>query len=194
MFPTRRGVLFLLLAAPLLGLGGWAPIWVWVAGGYLIIALGLLWLDWRMAGGVRRFSVTREHAERLSLGANNPVVVQVSQTRPSSIAVWVRDEAPEAFGGSPTVLQGELPERGVWKETYYLRPRRRGDYRFGDLNLRWRGPLGLIVRQSRIPYTDTVRVYPNLLDVQRYDLLLRRNRLQEMGLRNSTHVWRRDGL
>jgi uncharacterized protein (DUF58 family) len=30
-----------------------------------------------------------------------------------------------------------------------------------------------------------VKVYPNLLDVRRYDLLLRRNRLQEMGLRHS---------
>jgi uncharacterized protein (DUF58 family) len=32
---------------------------------------------------------------------------------------------------------------------------------------------------------EPVKVYPNLLDVRRYDLLLRRNRLQELGLRHS---------
>ena len=68
---------------------------------------------------------------------------------------------------------------------YYLRPLRRGDYRFGDISLRWRGPLGLVTRQGRVPAANPVKVYPNLLDVRRYDLLLRRNRLQEIGLRHS---------
>jgi uncharacterized protein (DUF58 family) len=66
-----------------------------------------------------------------------------------------------------------------------VHPLRRGDYQFGDLNLRWLGPLGLLVRQSRLPAADGVKVFPNLIDVRRYDLLLRRNRLQEMGLRHS---------
>jgi len=64
-------------------------------------------------------------------------------------------------------------------------PLRRGNYRFGNLTLRWLGPLGLLVRQARVASATDVKVYPNLLDVQRYDLLLRRNRLQEMGLRHS---------
>jgi uncharacterized protein (DUF58 family) len=58
-------------------------------------------------------------------------------------------------------------------------------YNFGNFSLRWQGPLGLLVRQARIQAAGSVKVYPNLLDVQRYDLLLKRNRLQEMGLRHS---------
>lgn len=64
-----------------------------------------------------------------------------------------------------------------------MRPLRRGDYRFEKINLRWRGPLGLVLRQGAVDLTEPVKVYPNLLDIRRYDLLLRRNRLQEMGLR-----------
>jgi uncharacterized protein (DUF58 family) len=68
---------------------------------------------------------------------------------------------------------------------YHVRPLRRGDYRFGRVNLRWCGPLGLVVRQGHVEAAEPVKVYPNLLDVRRYDLLLRRNRLQEMGLRHT---------
>jgi uncharacterized protein (DUF58 family) len=41
------------------------------------------------------------------------------------------------------------------------------------------------LRQAQIEATGPVKVYPNLLDVRRYDLFLRRNRLQEMGLRHT---------
>ncbi len=66
-----------------------------------------------------------------------------------------------------------------------MRPLRRGDYRFGNVNLRWYGPLRLVVRQGQIVAEEEAKVYPNLLDVRRYDLLLRQNRLQELGLRHA---------
>ena len=68
---------------------------------------------------------------------------------------------------------------------YTVHPLRRGDYEFGDHTVRWLGPLRLTVRQSHIAATAPVKVYPNPLNVRRYDLLLRRNRLQELGLRNT---------
>src|SRR5690606_14870605 len=66
-----------------------------------------------------------------------------------------------------------------------VRPLRRGDYAFGDINLRWPGPMQLVVRQGAIPAAVGVKVYPNLLDVRRYDLMMRQNRLQEIGLRHT---------
>jgi uncharacterized protein (DUF58 family) len=62
-------------------------------------------------------------------------------------------------------------------------PLNRGNYRFGDINLRWLGPLGLVIRQGQVKAAAAVKVYPNLLDIRRYDLLLRKERLREMGLR-----------
>jgi uncharacterized protein (DUF58 family) len=43
----------------------------------------------------------------------------------------------------------------------------------------------LVVRQGRVEAAGPVKVYPNLLDIRRYDLLLKQNRLQEMGLRQA---------
>ena len=42
-----------------------------------------------------------------------------------------------------------------------------------------------MLRQGKVEAAEPVRVYPNLLDVRRYDLLLNRNRLHEIGLRHS---------
>lgn len=78
-----------------------------------------------------------------------------------------------------------LAPRASAQLRYTVRPTRRGDYRFGDINLRWQGVLGLVLRQASFAAAASVAVYPNLLDIRKYDLLARRGMLQEMGLRRS---------
>ncbi len=185
MVPTFRGVLVLLIAAPIMALGTWLPHMEWVAWGYAFLALVMFAVDWRMAGSVVRFDVEREHDEKLSLGAENPIHLHLRNRSRYGAQFWLRDEAPEAFRIETRVLNGSVPPHGSWQGLYHVHPLRRGDYQFGNLTLRWRSPLGLIVRQARIPAEEQIKVYPNLLDVRRYDMLLRRNRLQEMGLRNT---------
>jgi len=183
--PTVRGILLLLTAAPIIAAGAWAPGLEWVGALYGLFCLALLVLDWATAGRPRRFEVSRQHDSKLSLGADNPIHIAVRNRSRRPTPIWLRDEAPEAFEIDRRILTGVAPAAGVWRDVYYVRPLRRGDYQFGDLNLRWRGPLGLTLRQARIPAAIPVKVYPDLLDVRRYDLLLRRNRLQEMGLRHT---------
>jgi uncharacterized protein (DUF58 family) len=185
MLPTLRGTLLLLLAAPLIALATWASAMQTIAALYALLVLALLALDWRLAGDVQRIVVTRQHDTKLSLGAENPISLTLRNPTRRTIAFWVRDEPPDAFQIEERILQGQLAPRQTWQSVYHVRPLRRGDYHFGDINLRWDGPLGLSVRQGRIPAAGPVKVYPNLMDVRRYDLLLRHNRLQEMGLRHS---------
>lgn len=185
MLLTNRGLLLLLLAAPLIALATWAPLLQWVAGAYLLLCLVLLLADYRGAGSLERLVVSRSHDSKLSLGADNPIQLSLRNRQPRPLTFWVRDEAPEAFQIERRIMQGSLPGRATWEGVYHVRPLRRGDYRFGDLNLRWQGPLGLVLRQGRAPAEQAVRVYPNLLDVRRYDLMLRQNRLQELGLRQA---------
>ncbi len=91
--------------------------------------------------------------------------------------------------GSPLRSDNPQPAFLAPRETvefrYHVRPPRRGDYSFGDLNLRWWGVLGLIVRQARYPARAPVKVYPNLLDIRKYELLARKGQLTEMGLRQT---------
>ena len=201
MQPTPRAVLLALFTAPVIALATWIPGMGWAALAYFALVLGLVGLDWYLAGSIRNFDLSRQHDTKLSLGAENPITLQLHYRGQRgalplrNVTFWLRDEPPETFivhldgENAPVtqapILPGQVKARQTWQGLYHVRPLRRGDYHFGDLSLRWRGPLGLVVRQGRAAAANPVKVYPNLLDVRRYDLLLRRNRLQEMGLRNS---------
>ncbi len=67
--------------------------------------------------------------------------------------------------------------------SYVTTPQARGDYQFGDIHVRGRSRLALSWWQWRLPATQSVQVYPNLLQVERYQLLARSDRLQEAGFR-----------
>ncbi len=58
---------------------------------------------------------------------------------------------------------------------YTLEPHKRGRHSLGKIHVRVQSPLGLFWRQYAIDQVDTVRVYPDVQAVRRYELLLRRN-------------------
>lgn len=182
---TRRAVLLLLITAPLIAASTWATVLGWVALGYFLVCAGLFALDYRLAEPLTRLEVTRGHQQKLSLGVENPITLTLHNRGRRTVTFWLRDEPPNEFKIESYIRDGQVLSRQAWQGRYMVVPRQRGDYRFGDLTLRWLGPLGLMMHQARIQAASNVKVYPNLLDVQRYDLLLRRNRLQEMGLRHS---------
>ena len=185
MFPTNRTLLLLLITAPLMALGAWLPFMEWVAWIYALFVIFMMYMDWRTAGEIRQFELMRDHDSKLSLGAENPIRLSLRNRSWRGFRFTVRDEPPEQFKIETRTMEGRVAPRGTWESVYHVRPLRRGDYQFGDLTLRWLGPLGLVIRQAKVDAKEPVKVYPNLLDVRRYDLLLKRNRLQEMGLRTT---------
>lgn len=188
MILTRRSILLLAGAALFLAGAAWLPLLYLAAGLYLFACALLLWTDWRLAGEIARFQVERRHDNRLSLGAYNTIRIHALNLGRRAVTLWVRDEPPDAFRLQGQVLSTVLLPRQAWQGSYAVMPLRRGDYRFGNLNLRWKGPLGLVIRQGRVAAAASVKVYPNLVDIRRYDLLLRKERLHEMGLRVSRHL------
>ncbi len=182
---TRRAILLLLITAPLIALATWLAVLIQAAFWYLLLCILLIIIDGRLAEPVQRIEIWREHQQKLNLGIENRIAIRLRNNGRRAIIFSLRDEPPDAFTVSQRVFEGACAPRQEWTGQYTVTPLNRGMYRFGSFTLRWQGPLGLLIRQQRVPAEAEVRVYPNLLDVQRYDLLLRRNRLQEMGLRHS---------
>ncbi|MBI1279403.1 MAG: DUF58 domain-containing protein [Anaerolineaceae bacterium] len=162
-----------------------------------IYAFGLLlitWLDRRSAGSAEQFSLERHNDQKLSLGVANPVTLEIDSRAVRPLTLIVRDEPP--IGMAITNTSEELKLKGVPggrlfispRETqnlpYHIRPVKRGDFQFGDLNLRWGGPIGLYVRQAVYKMSAPVKVYPNIYEIRRYELLVQRDQLTEMGLKN----------
>lgn len=185
MYLTFRGIILLLAAAPIFAASAWLPGIQALAGLYLFLCVLMIFLDWRMAESVKRFEVLRIHDTKLSLGADNPIKISVRNLGKRRTPIQIRDEPPFDFDVSEQILTGEINSHQTWEQTYYVLPNLRGDYQFGDINLRWQGPFGLMTRQGKVDAKDRVKVYPNLLGIRQYDLVLRRNRLQEIGLRHS---------
>lgn len=184
MFTARFYLLALICPALLIlsaALPPLAPVGVVYGVGMLI----LVFLDRRNAGNRSQLEIARAHDQKLSLGVPNRVTVRVTSRAPRALQVEIADEVPPLFvgwdkaSGNVTVAPRETAEFA-----YHVRPPRRGDFAFGDLNVRWPGPLGFYLRQATIPAAEKVKVYPNLHDIQKYDLLARRDQLAEMGLHN----------
>lgn len=185
MLPSTRGLLVLLFAVPLIALGAFLRGMEWLGWAYALLILILFFVDWRVTGSLDRFDVERIHENKLSLGVQNAIKLHVRNRSRRGTRLRVRDEAPEEFHIETRVMEGNVTPLGMWSHIYHVQPLRRGDYTFGNITLRWLGPLGLVYRQGTVQAKKSVKVYPNLMDVRKYDLMLRKNRLQEMGLRHT---------
>ena len=75
---------------------------------------------------------------------------------------------------------------GEVEGAYSVTPTRRGQWQFGALSARYTTRLGLWHRQFRTMSApgeqQTVRVYPDVSEVRRYELRLREGRLRDIGL------------
>lgn len=184
---TGRFFVAALVVPALLVSGAIIPALAVLAGIYGVALLGMTLLDRHYAGNVSQFEVTRLHDEKLSLGVANRIVVRVVSRARRKTALIVQDEPPLLFvlDASGALLSAHIPALEAVELVYHARPLRRGDFAFGNINLRWSSPLRLYTRQAVIPAARSVKVYPNLYEIRKYDLLVRRDQLAEMGLRNT---------
>ena len=65
------------------------------------------------------------------------------------------------------------------------RPRHRGSFHFGDVQLRVRGPLDLVEKQGRVSTAAPANVYPDLHEIRRYEVTLRRGLAYDPGQRRA---------
>ena len=195
MLFTRRALVMLLIVTASLILSSLASALLVVAATTALVVLAAFIVDWRILPGPRELEVHRQNEPRLSLGADNHVRVTVTNRSPRAVFVQVRDESPDSFGPQPLIMTGAtstealrpkgalISPRTDYAFNYSVHPPRRGDYAFGYTNLRWWSHLGLLIRQARFDTRAPVKVYPNLLNLKRYELLARRGHLAQIGLR-----------
>lgn len=189
---TRRALFLLLAAAPLLALASVTPAAFLLVGLYLAAVVGALLVDLWLSPKPADFRLARENESKLSLGADNSIRLVVRRLgalntpglRGRAVPILLRDEPPQDYRISELFQTGSVSPGETVTVGYTVKPLRRGDYRFGGCNLRWRGVLGLAMRSHRYPLDAPVKVYPNLLEVRKYELLARRDQLFEIGLKN----------
>lgn len=166
-------------------------------GGAFVPGLESLVLPWNVALLVL-FFVTGQIAKKwdlvevdrrmdpvLSARVANSIRLRVRNLADQTIRIRLKDDPPPlVVADHPewnlTLRPGE--ERDL---RYSVTPLRRGQERFGGVFLRYQAHLGLCEVQQLLPVQEEVRVYPNVLALQEYDLLKQKGHLNQIGVRRS---------
>jgi len=186
-------VLHALLVEQFPGGAGWMPdtgytrSLHWLVLGYDAVVFLAFLLDALLAARScrpRRLRVQRERPARLSVGIDNEVALVLENAGARRLRLVVRDEPPASFKAVPVEQRARVPRHGRLRLTYRLLPAERGNFAFGNVYLRCRGPLGLAWTQRTVPAAEPVQVYPNLLEVRRYEALVRTTLVRAGGYRS----------
>ncbi len=117
-----------------------------------------------------RVQIKRTLQPRLSIGRDNPVVLTInSKTRP--VEIQICDRPPTEFKSQP-ILQTSLPSNTTSELTYTVHPLKRGEFDYGDLQVRQLGSWGLVWDDFKISCSQKVKVYPDLLGLKSLSIRL----------------------
>jgi uncharacterized protein (DUF58 family) len=183
MVLTPLALALLLVPSLLLVASAWQPLAASYAGFVFAATVILIAYDHLYSRRRAALELQRRVDDKLSLGAENVVTLRVRNRCPLVLRLLVKDDPPAAFVTDRRTCELVLPPYAETSVSYHTRPLTRGRYGFGDLHVRGRTLLGLSHWQRRVPAAQEVAVYPNLLEVRRYQLLARSDRLRQAGFR-----------
>jgi uncharacterized protein (DUF58 family) len=149
-----------------------------------LLAIDLLML-YQTKQGIRG---SRDCAERLSNGDENPIYIHLENRYPFVVRAKVIDETPFQFQLRNLEFYDTIQPRANRVITYHLRPVKRGEYRFGTLNVFVSALIGFASRRYRFVHDKMVPVYPSYLQMRQYELLAISDRLTELGIKKIRRI------
>lgn len=179
--PSRRLVWLLAGAAPVLAVSGLFEPLQALALLYLTALVAVAVLDAITVGKRSRLAIERLWPERLSLGAGTRVGYRLVNPSRRKVRVSLAERLPPQLVSSPPTHELWLEPGEEVRLEAIVHASARGKFELEGLDLRVQPAGALFMTQQLVSPGTQVHVYPNLQDVRRYELLLRRG-LMEQGL------------
>ncbi len=155
-----------------------------VANVELAALIGLTLLDVLLVFSQRTpLKVERSVISRLNLGDQNPVHLTITNQTGQRINFSMIEGYPTEMQDRSTVLRGVLRGHGSMTFDYVFVPKRRGEYEFGDVFIIMRSTFFLASRRIEIPLKQTVHVYPSVLQMKKYELLVFQQQKTSAGIK-----------
>lgn len=157
----------------------------------LLVALAvLIFFDlvllFRIRDGI---AAKRIIGDKLSNGLPNDVVIEIINHFPNKVYCKIIDEVPVQFQWRDNHWTRWVNAGTMSQLMYQLTPKKRGEYRFGSLNIFAESQMGLLSRRFQFDQEDNVAVYPAFHDLKKYELIAFSDRLNQVG----NHTQRRIG-
>jgi uncharacterized protein (DUF58 family) len=173
------------IGATLIALSVVSPVLGFVA---IVFNAGLLLTatrDLSLLPGRGGYTVRRTMPDPFSLGEPEDVAVVIQNRAAAGLMARVADHAPDALRPLPREISGRFDSKGILSVAYTTYSPRRGAYSFGPVDLQvWREG-GWWRRQVRLPLTQEVAVFPNVVAIKRIQLSLRRGLRAMAGMRRA---------
>jgi uncharacterized protein (DUF58 family) len=173
MVPSRRVYLLLVLGiaiAPILAIFFGIGASIAIALLFDVLVLGLMVVD-NLRVRRQRVQVSRELPTRLSIGRDNLVTLTVKSVNANAV-IQIRDCYPSAFGVSAPPLCVTVPKNSTQELTYSVHPTQRGEFPWGDIQVRQLSPWGLAWNDWKIFQRLKVKVYPDLVGLRSLSIRL----------------------
>ncbi len=174
MIFSRRTYLLLILSALLLAISAWFSVLKAIAIGIDVLFAIILFVDYQITTRPSLIHGTREIADRLSIGRQNNVKINVTSMGTAPLDCLARDEYPEKMNSDVREFVFRIEPGQVSHLDYNVLPNRRGAYDFGDINIRYLSAFGLFYHHARIPAARSIKVYSDLKAL--YDLSIKLSR------------------
>jgi len=122
--------------------------------------------------------VTRHPLHRLSIGRDNLILLSVRSSPRAALTanqtakIRICDSYPLEFDVSQALLETSLNPNTDEELTYTIRPQNRGEYQWGDIQVRQLGNWGLAWHDWTIPASEKVAVYPDLVMLKELSIKL----------------------
>ncbi|MBF2016387.1 MAG: DUF58 domain-containing protein [Rivularia sp. T60_A2020_040] len=130
----------------------------------------LMFVDsWRSQN--HRVEITRKVPPRLSIARDNPVELTVKSQKSLAI-VEICDYYPSGFAASAVKLRATIPPNNTQELTYTVHPTQRGEFAWGDIQVRQLGVWGLAWNNWKIPQSFKIKVYPDLMGLRSLSIRL----------------------
>jgi uncharacterized protein (DUF58 family) len=172
MVPTRKVYLLLvsgIVIAPIVAMFLNISSSIAIALLFDVIVLSLMIVDGRRSRR-HRVEIKRDLPPRLSIGRDNPVVLTVKSN--TNAGIIIRDYYPSGFNVSAPTIRAAVESDSTQELNYTVKPTQRGEFSWGDIQVRQLGLWGLAWDDWKIAQSLRVKVYPDLIGLRELSIRL----------------------
>lgn len=148
--------------------------------GLLLLSAGFSYRRLRKAPPL----VQRRSPDRLVVGQEAEVEIEIRNRSKIPMRITVRDDVPSEWDPTPTECVVAVPAFSRRTVTYKIRPKERGRFEFGNIEVRCDDRVGLGAMIYKVEAQESVGVYPNIVGPSRFELAARLGDLSSMGIKN----------
>jgi len=185
LFLTSRLYLAIGIIIVLFIFGNYYPIIFAVSKALLIFFIALVLIDILLLYNSSKFKIqgSRIVPEKLSNGDENKIEIFLKNNYKFPVQISIIDEIPHQFQKRDFLIYRKLKSNQEKTITYKLRPVKRGNYVFGNLNVYVSNIIGFTQRRFTFNEGQEVPVYPSFIQLRKYELMAISNRLTDAGIK-----------